>query len=190
MTVLLATPDVRFHRSFLEAADEFVAAGEAQHAGLPDIPADGDFPGFVLTRAELEDPASFTRLVEHALLDELPETPRRPGWASATRWWMEDPDQADEFVGSISLRHHIDHPMLSTIGGHVGYSVRPRARGRGFASDALRQVVPRAAARGIPRLLVTCDLDNVASARTIETCGGVFEGELEGKRRYWIATGA
>jgi predicted acetyltransferase len=102
---------------------------------------------------------------------------------------MEDPDRADEFVGSISLRHHIDHPMLSTVGGHVGYSVRPTARRRGFASDALRQVGPVAAARGIPRLLVTCDLDNVASARTIEANGGEFESELRGKRRYWITTG-
>ena len=37
---------------------------------------------------------------------------------------------------------------------------------------------------------MTCDLDNVASARTIEACGGEFEAELSGKRRYWIATGA
>ena len=37
---------------------------------------------------------------------------------------------------------------------------------------------------------MTCDLDNLASARTIEANGGVFEGELRGKRRYWIATRA
>ena len=56
--------------------------------------------------------------------------------------------------------------------------------------DALRQVVPLAGRRGIPRLLVTCDLDNVGSARVIESCGGELEGELQGKRRYWIDTGA
>ena len=76
------------------------------------------------------------------------------------------------------------------MGGHVGYTVRPTARRRGFASDALRQVVPLAGRRGIPRLLVTCDLDNVGSARVIESCGGELEGELQGKRRYWIGTGA
>ena len=103
---------------------------------------------------------------------------------------MEDPERPDEYVGSISLRHHIDHPLLASVGGHVGYGVRPTARRRGFASDALRQVIPLAAARGIDRLLVTCDLDNVASARTIEANGGRFEGELSGKRRYWIDTGA
>lgn len=186
--VILARPDERFHRSFLAAVDEFRAAGEAAHDGVVHWPAEGDFPGIAFTREGLEDPAEFARLVANRLGDAHEASPRPPGWATATYWWLEDRDQRDEFVGSISLRHHIDHPMLSTVGGHVGYSVRPTARRRGFAADALRQVVPQAAALGIPRLLVTCDLDNLASARTIEANGGEFEGELRGKRRYWIAT--
>jgi predicted acetyltransferase len=188
--VLLATPHVRFHRSFLQAVDEFRAAAEARYDGVLDLPAEGDFPGVVFTREGLEDEAEFARLVANRVGDEQPGAARPPGWTTATHWWLEDPDARDRFVGTISLRHNISHPTLATIGGHVGYSVRPSARRRGFASDALRQVVPIAAARGISRLLVTCDLDNVASARTIEAAGGVFEGELQGKRRYWIDTTA
>lgn len=186
--VLLAAPHLRFHRSFVAAVDEFRAHGQSAHDGVVNWPAEGDFPGVVFTREGLDDPAEFARLVANRIGDAESTSQRPPGWTTATYWWMEDPDLADEFVGSISLRHNIDHPTLATVGGHVGYSVRPGARRRGFASDALRQVVPLAAARGIPRLLVTCDLDNVASARTIEANGGVFEGELRGKRRYWIAT--
>ena len=29
-----------------------------------------------------------------------------------------------KMVGVIDLRHHIDHPVLSVWGGHIGYSVR------------------------------------------------------------------
>jgi predicted acetyltransferase len=188
--VLLATPHIRFHRSFLAAADEFRAAGEWAHDGIVNWPAEGSFPGVVFTREGLEDPSEFARLVANRVGDAEERGGRPPGWAPATYWWMADPDRPDEFVGSISLRHHIDHPMLASVGGHIGYGVRPGARRRGFASDALRQVVSLAAARGIPKLLVTCDLDNVASARTIEANGGEFEGELRGKRRYWISTGA
>lgn len=188
--VLLATPDLRFHRSFLAAADEFRASGEWQHDGIVNWPAEGDFPGVVFTREGLEDPVEFARLVANRVGDAEEDSPRPPGWSPASYWWMEDPDRPDEFVGAISLRHSIAHPMLAAVGGHVGYGVRPSARRRGFARDALRQVVPLAAARGIPRLLVTCDLDNVASARTIEANGGELEGELRGKRRYWITTGA
>ncbi len=184
--VTLARPHVRFHGSFLAAADEFRAAGQGQHDGIVNWPAAGDFPGVVFTREGLEDLREFARLVANRIGDEKADGPRPPGWTSATYWWLEDPHVADEFVGSISLRHSIEHPILATVGGHVGYSVRPSARRRGFATDALRQVVPRAAQRGITRLLVTCDLDNLASARVIEACGGELEGELQGKRRYWI----
>jgi predicted acetyltransferase len=188
--VLLAQPHLRFHRSFLAAVDEFRDAGEAAHDGVVNWPAEGRFPGVAFTRKGLEDSAEFLRLVANRIGDADETSLRPPGWTTATYWWMEDPGRTDEFVGSISLRHHIDHPVLATVGGHIGYAVRPGARRRGFASDALRQVVPLAAARGIPRLLVTCDLDNVASARTIEANGGELEGELRGKRRYWITTGA
>jgi predicted acetyltransferase len=41
---------------------------------------------------------------------------------------------------------------------------------------------------GLDRVLVTCDEDNVASARTIERGGGVYEDSRNGKRRYWVAT--
>ncbi len=39
---------------------------------------------------------------------------------------------------------------------------------------------------GLERVLVTCEDDNVASARTIERCGGVLEDVRQGMRRYWI----
>jgi predicted acetyltransferase len=54
----------------------------------------------------------------------------------------------------------------------------------------LRAVLPNARALGLDRVLVTCDDENLASARTIERCGGVLEEvrdtELGHTRRYWI----
>lgn len=53
-----------------------------------------------------------------------------------------------------------------------------------------RRVLPEAHSLGLPRVLVTCDDANVASARTIENAGGVLEDvrdtELGRTRRYWI----
>lgn len=97
-----------------------------------------------------------------------------------------------ELVGRVSVRHALnDH--LRTVGGHIGYGVRPAFRGRGYATALLRTGLAVAAAQGIRRALVTCDDDNVPSARAIERCGGVLESVVthEGgrKRRYWVATG-
>ena len=80
----------------------------------------------------------------------------------------------------------------------------PAARGRphrlrraagtstpGYATEILRQSLIVARAVGIDRVLVTCDEGSVASARTIERCGGVLESVVAtaggpAKRHYWI----
>jgi predicted acetyltransferase len=54
----------------------------------------------------------------------------------------------------------------------------------------LRQALRIAHDLGIERALVTCDVDNEPSRRTIERNGGVYEDTREGKLRYWIRTGA
>lgn len=75
-------------------------------------------------------------------------------------------------------------------GGHIGYGVRPSARGRGLATWALSVVLDEARQLGLKRVLVTCDDTNIASARTIERNGGQLEDtrdtELGHTRRYWI----
>ena len=92
-------------------------------------------------------------------------------------------------VGMIDLRHRLND-FLAEHGGHIGYSVRPDERRKGYAKRMLALVLEEARGRGISRVLITCDDDNVASARTIEANGGVFERTacLDGEvlRRYWI----
>ncbi|WP_427896510.1 GNAT family N-acetyltransferase [Kribbella sp. GL6] len=95
-------------------------------------------------------------------------------------------------MGAITLRRTLNEKLLEG-GGHIGYGVRPSARGRGVASWALAEVLGRARARGMDRVLVTCGDGNVASARTIERNGGVLEDVrdtwLGRARRYWITLG-
>lgn len=97
----------------------------------------------------------------------------------------------DKIIGRLSLRHELND-FLRRIGGHVGYGVVASERRRGYATAMLRLSLPLARALGIERLLVTADQDNIGSIRTIEKCGGVFEGVVSTaggtpKRRYWIA---
>ena len=96
----------------------------------------------------------------------------------------------DKVVGVIDLRHHINHPILGTWGGHCGYSVRPSERRKGYAKEMLRLNIQNAKAMGIEKLLVTCNVNNAASERTILANGGVFEKTIdvdgEKMKRYWI----
>jgi predicted acetyltransferase len=97
-----------------------------------------------------------------------------------------------EMVGMLTIRHELND-FLFRIGGHIGYGVVPPHRRKGYATEMLRQALPLALRLGIRRALVTCDEPNIASARTIEVCGGVYENStdmgpgLPPKRRYWIA---
>lgn len=96
----------------------------------------------------------------------------------------------NKIVGIIDLRHHIEHPILSTWGGHIGYYVRPTERGKGYGKEMLRQNLRNAQKLGIQKVLITCRDDNIASEKTIIANGGVFEGTInvgnELMKRYWI----
>ena len=131
-----------------------------------------------------DDPAEW---LNHVRALEKPET-CPPNLVTAT---LFVPVRKTDFgiVGMIDLRHRLND-FLAEYGGHIGYSVRPDERRKGYAKRMLALVLEEARGRGISRVLITCDDDNVASARTIEANGGVFERTacLDGEvlRRYWI----
>ncbi len=134
-------------------------------------------------RDEVDSPDGFATWV-HRMRSQLhPATepcPDRPHWAP--RWIIEDGD----ILGAFALRHGYDAFL-----GWIGYGVRPSARRRGVATWALGQVLAEARdTLGLDRVLITCAENNIASARTIERCGGVLE-EVRAtgfgpQRRYWI----
>jgi predicted acetyltransferase len=91
--------------------------------------------------------------------------PRLPGF----RLWMWD----GAFCGSIGLRWQPGGPDLPPhCLGHVGYSVLPWKRNRGYATQALGQLCPLARDIGLPYIELTTDLDNVASQKVILANGG------------------
>jgi len=100
-----------------------------------------------------------------------------------------------QIVGRVSIRHELN-AYLAEVGEHIGYGVRPGFRRLGYATALMRQCLAVASSIGLERVLVTCDDDNVGSAKVIETCGGVLENlvaDCDGsvpKRRYWVETGA
>ena len=66
-----------------------------------------------------------------------------------------------------------------TCHGHVGYSVVPWKRRRGYAKAALTQILPEARKSGLPYVEIVTEPPNVASQRVILANGGVLVEEFE-----------
>lgn len=129
-------------------------------------------------------PAYCGQMARNAKGEDLPE-----GYVPCTMFWLMD---GNRMIGTLSLCHRLNEHLLNE-GGHIGYCVRPSERRKGYMTRFLGLGLREALKIGIDRVLITCDDDNIASARVIEKCGGVLEdkrpcaarpGVL--KRRYWI----
>lgn len=109
-------------------------------------------------------------------------------WVNSTLFFFLD---GDDILWAIQIRHHIDHPDLQDSGGHIGYGLRPSARGKGYAKNMLKLGLDEARKMWLKRVLLSADDDNPTSWKTIEANGGVFERmtEKNGKllRIYWIS---
>ena len=185
----LVDPHPRLQGSFLAAIDELVAAGEEFYARLPSWPAEGDFPGTEVTRESLASPPAFADYCRFLLHQRDPDAPRPRAYVAFTELWLAEGPGLEDYLGRISLRHELTEPLLEW-GGHIGYVVRPSARRRGLASAALAGMLEVCRRRGTDPVLVTCDVDNEGSRRTIERAGGRYEDTRDGKLRYWIHLGA
>lgn len=92
-------------------------------------------------------------------------------------------------IGTISIRLRLNE-YLAAYGGHIGYSVRHSERQKGYAKEMLRLALQECKKLGIDKVLITCDRENFASAKTILANGGILESEVpeDGSitQRYWI----
>lgn len=90
-----------------------------------------------------------------------------------------------EFCGSIAFRWQPGASALpSHVLGHIGYSVVPWKRGKGYAASALHQILVDAAAECLDYVELTTDVDNVASQRVIESNGGQLIEKFQRDEAY------
>lgn len=175
----LIAPTVRVQKSFLAAMAEFRSEGRGSEQDHSAIGRELRTYG-----ASWDDPVVFREYVAALVAESNEDIPPAPDWVHCTTLWYVE---ADEYHGRVAIRHTLT-PRLMESGGHIGYDVRPTARRRGYATEMTRQALAIAARLGIPKALITCDHDNVASRRVIEFNGGVLEDQREEVRRYWAPT--
>ena len=101
----------------------------------------------------------------------------KPGRVGAHFFWLVD-DEKDYFIGEISIRHRLNE-VLERYGGHIGYGVRFSEWNKGFGTLMLELSLMEAKKIGLSKILITCDDDNVGSARVMEKNGFVLGDKIE-----------
>jgi predicted acetyltransferase len=108
-------------------------------------------------------------------------------WLPCSNYFLVN--EEDRILAMIDIRHELND-YLYRFGGHIGYSVRPSERKKGYATLILKKGLEKCKELGIDKVLVTCDEDNIGSAKVILNNNGVEdyqEKENDGVvRRFWI----
>jgi predicted acetyltransferase len=166
----LIDPTEDLETPYREMLDEFRSAREYYHQNEREE-AFNDFPRFV--RKLRERPSGVG----------LPD-----GYVPDNTYWLVC---GGRVIGTSRLRHRLTE-KLEYEDGHIGYDIRPSERRKGYATRLLAMTLERAKGLGLSRVLVTCDSDNIASARVIEkNCGRLEDKRISRqtgklKLRYWI----
>lgn len=89
----------------------------------------------------------------------------------------------------IDFRHELS-PVLLHHGGHIGYSVLPSQRKQGYGKQLLALMLEKCHKQNLHKVFLTCDKDNIASAKIIQANGGILENDVYDNhkliQRYWI----
>ncbi|WP_099156681.1 GNAT family N-acetyltransferase [Virgibacillus ndiopensis] len=109
-------------------------------------------------------------------------------WLPSTNYFLVDDN--DKIVAMVDIRHKLND-FLRNVGGHIGYSTRPSERKKGYATFILAGALKKCKELDINQVLVTCDEDNIGSAKVIINNGGMEDEsftDTDGtvKRRFWI----
>jgi len=97
----------------------------------------------------------------------------------------------DKIIGMINIRHKLNNFLINE-GGHIGYSIRPTERNKGYATILLKCGLEKCRELNLQKVLITCNKSNKASAKVIQNNGGILENEIYSDtykqeiQRYWI----
>lgn len=77
----------------------------------------------------------------------------------------------NRIIGMVNIRLALNEKLRKS-GGNIGYSIRPTERGKGYNKINLYLALQICKDYGIKEVLLDCDKENLASARTIKALGG------------------
>lgn len=169
---MLLRPSSKYAIQLAQYKQEFIDAGDSM---------DGTGP--------LNDMEDIEQYIQLSHEYEYPENV--PSYLVPATQFMFVRKRDDRVVGMIQVRHWFNE-YLEQYGGHIGYSVRPSERRKGYAKEMLRMTLPYCQKIGLDRVMISCYDGNIGSEKTIRANGGVYETTVHNPtkdkdvKRFWI----
>jgi predicted acetyltransferase len=101
----------------------------------------------------------------------------RNKYAPASTYFVFD-EERETLVGMVNIRHTLTPYLVESGSGHIGYSVRPTERRKGYAKEILRLALLKLKEYGVKEALLGCYKENIGSRKTIEYNRGIFQKEI------------
>jgi predicted acetyltransferase len=148
----LISPSINYKNSYLDALNEF--------RGVNDLFFSRRLIYEAYDMRELE--GDFEKHILQPFSDFSNGIGMPDGFIPQSEYWLV---QGNEYIGAIHIRHGLTE-HLENEGGNLGYEIRPSRRRQGYAKIAVKLGLKKAAALGVPKVLITCNALNIPSART------------------------
>lgn len=87
-------------------------------------------------------------------------------------------EERDRIVGAVNIRHYLNEALLLN-GGHIGDGVRPSERRKGIATQMIALALEECRKLGIEKVLMVCDKENIASAKSIQKMAAFWKTKLK-----------
>ena len=170
--LILIKPTIEYGKQIMEYRQEFLASGDSM---------DGCGP---LRRIETVE--EYLKIcIDYENANTVPEH-----LVPATQFILVRKSD-NKLIGMIQIRHKFND-YIEKYAGHIGYSIRPTERRKGYAKIMLKMALPYCKDIGINSVLISCVDDNIASEKTIIANGGIYESTVYEPnsnrylKRFWI----
>ena len=150
--LFLAVPDIKYQTSFENYVLRYRKIGN-EHYFKKYREALGNFQNYLVN------------LYNYSKGIDLP-----PGKVAYSTFWLID---KEEVVGVVRVRHE-----EVKYGGHIGYDISPEHRKKGYGNQILKLALDKAKEIGIEEVIITCNINNIASRKIIEKNNGKLLGTI------------